>query len=317
MLGVAVFTIAQALTRNDSPSSPPTISTSAPPSSASALPTRLPKDPVADIADTPVNTRAILHLRPCTASGLALAVKSESNSYDNGQNPQIMLTVHRDPATGPACRIDLGRTTTILTMTDTNVERLWSSGDCPGTYTTPRWAKLAGSTPVTVTFHWDRRLTRPHCATATGAARPGTYVSEAELAGHTARTSFLLKADTTVTSTPSHTSSSGSTNGGTTGGKEGPSVSTSVTTPTGTCKSGFVWREATADDHVCVTPGTRAQAQDDNAHAASRQVSATDPTCVSGYVWREATASDLVCVTPGTRDQAKDDNAHAADRVVS
>lgn len=83
-----------------------------------------------------------------------------------------------------------------------------------------------------------------------------------------------------------------------------------------TCKSGYVWREATGSgDHVCVTPGVRAQAKDDNAHAADRRVSASDPTCESGYVWREATASDLVCVTPGTRAQAKDDNAHATSRV--
>ena len=27
-----------------------------------------------------------------------------------------------------------------------------------------------------------------------------------------------------------------------------------------TCKQGFVWREATKDDHVCVTPATRTQA---------------------------------------------------------
>ncbi|CAM5615300.1 hypothetical protein GCM10010343_11140 [Streptomyces avidinii] len=83
-----------------------------------------------------------------------------------------------------------------------------------------------------------------------------------------------------------------------------------------TCKSGYVWREATGPgDHVCVTPGVRAQAKDDNAHAAARRVSPSDPTCISGYVWREATANDLVCVTPGTRTQTKDDNAHAASRV--
>ncbi|MGV9555336.1 hypothetical protein [Streptomyces sp. NPDC003401] len=82
------------------------------------------------------------------------------------------------------------------------------------------------------------------------------------------------------------------------------------------CKSGFVWREVTSNDLVCVTPGTRAQVKDDNAHAAERRVSEDDPTCKPGFVWREAQPSDLVCVTPGTRAQAKDDNAHAAERRV-
>lgn len=213
VLGVAVFTIARALTRNDTPSSRPGSSTSALSSSASSLPTKPPKDPVADIADTPVNTHAILQLRPCTGGELDFGINSAGDFSDSGENPQIMLTVHRDPSTGPACRIDLGRTATILTVTDSaDVRPLWSSADCPGTYTTPRWAKLAGTTPVTVTFHWDRRLTRPHCATVTGTAGPGTYLSEVALAKRTARTSFVLKAGNTATSPSTGTSSPGSTN---------------------------------------------------------------------------------------------------------
>lgn len=37
------------------------------------------------------------------------------------------------------------------------------------------------------------------------------------------------------------------------------------------CLSGYVWREAIADDFVCVTPSTRAQARDDNANASRRR----------------------------------------------
>jgi hypothetical protein len=36
-----------------------------------------------------------------------------------------------------------------------------------------------------------------------------------------------------------------------------------------TCKPGFVWREAFSNDHVCVDPAVRAQAQADNAAAKS------------------------------------------------
>jgi hypothetical protein len=85
-----------------------------------------------------------------------------------------------------------------------------------------------------------------------------------------------------------------------------------------TCKSGWVWREARAGDHVCVTPANRTITWQENSLAASRRQpggGAYGPdTCKNGYVWREAFASDLVCVTPDRRTQAKDDNAHAAER---
>ncbi|QVI24183.1 hypothetical protein KHQ06_16245 [Nocardia tengchongensis] len=67
-----------------------------------------------------------------------------------------------------------------------------------------------------------------------------------------------------------------------------------------TCQEGYVWREANAADHVCVSPGTRDQARADNAAAASRRAGggAYGPnTCVNGFVWREAYTGDVVCVT--------------------
>ena len=86
------------------------------------------------------------------------------------------------------------------------------------------------------------------------------------------------------------------------------------------CINGFVWREAVDGDHVCVTPGTRAEAADDNAHAGMRvsvhNQSYGPDTCKQGYVWREATPDDHVCVTPGTRAQTADDNAHAESRIA-
>jgi hypothetical protein len=87
----------------------------------------------------------------------------------------------------------------------------------------------------------------------------------------------------------------------------------------GTCKQGFVWREAVANDHVCVTAQTRAQARADNSQAGARRAgggaSGAD-TCKQGFVWREATPTDHVCVTVQTRTAAADDNRHARERVV-
>jgi hypothetical protein len=85
-----------------------------------------------------------------------------------------------------------------------------------------------------------------------------------------------------------------------------------------TCLDGFVWRQATASDHVCVTPEVRAQTARDNALAPSRR-SSTSGTfgpdlCVAGYVWREAVPGDQVCVTPATWQQVHDDNLTAGAR---
>jgi|SRR5271166_1186839 len=94
----------------------------------------------------------------------------------------------------------------------------------------------------------------------------------------------------------------------------------SVRAASDTCIQGFVWREASTADHVCVTPQTRTETAADNAAALSR----INPnggafgkfTCLQGFVWREAFNGDTVCVTPETRAQAAADNARAAQRVV-
>jgi hypothetical protein len=87
------------------------------------------------------------------------------------------------------------------------------------------------------------------------------------------------------------------------------------------CRSGFVWREAVAGDHVCVSPQMRAQAAHDNSQAAAQRQPGGGPygpsTCIQGYVWRQATQTDLICVTPEIRAQTANDNAAAALRVAT
>jgi hypothetical protein len=85
------------------------------------------------------------------------------------------------------------------------------------------------------------------------------------------------------------------------------------------CKPGFVWREARAEDLVCVTPESRQRTATENATAASR----VDPngdygpaTCIYGFVWREAFDGDTVCVTPETRELVRAENDAAASRRV-
>jgi hypothetical protein len=96
-----------------------------------------------------------------------------------------------------------------------------------------------------------------------------------------------------------------------------PAPPAPTTRPSDLCVQGFVWREATPTDHVCVTPQTRTQVQLDNQRAATRWTFGQfgPDTCVSGFVWREATTSDHVCVTPQTRDQTAADNQQAQSRI--
>ena len=85
------------------------------------------------------------------------------------------------------------------------------------------------------------------------------------------------------------------------------------------CLQGYVWREANTSDRVCVSPGVRTQARNDNAQAAARRNpgGAYGPdTCVSGYVWREAFPSDRVCVTGAVRSQARTNNQEAGNRLL-
>jgi len=87
----------------------------------------------------------------------------------------------------------------------------------------------------------------------------------------------------------------------------------------GTCKDGYVYRKARPSDKVCVPPASKAQAEADNAAAASRKVTSTygPDTCSAPYVWREAYSGDVVCVEVSVRSQAAADNAAAASRWVA
>lgn len=81
----------------------------------------------------------------------------------------------------------------------------------------------------------------------------------------------------------------------------------------GTCIEGFVWRQASGDDRVCVTPESRYQAALENAQAAARRNpngGAYGPdTCLQGFVWRDGFANDHVCVTGERRSVVAQENA--------
>jgi hypothetical protein len=86
------------------------------------------------------------------------------------------------------------------------------------------------------------------------------------------------------------------------------------------CIPGYVRREATPDDNVCVTVKIHEQTLQDNMLAGSRRDPKGGPygadTCLSGYVWRDVFDGDHVCVTPETRAQVLADDRDGPSRVV-
>lgn len=79
------------------------------------------------------------------------------------------------------------------------------------------------------------------------------------------------------------------------------------------CMPGFVWRDAFANDHACVTGAQRSQAAADNSQARGRVL--PNGYCRAGWVWREADARDHVCVTGATRAAVALQNREAASHV--
>lgn len=83
------------------------------------------------------------------------------------------------------------------------------------------------------------------------------------------------------------------------------------------CKSGFVWRDANATDHVCVTPDSRQQVANENRVAAIRRAAPGSTHCKAGFVWREAFPGDVACVVPARRASVHEENRVAATRVAA
>jgi hypothetical protein len=115
-----------------------------------------------------------------------------------------------------------------------------------------------------------------------------------------------------TTTTPSAPSGSAAT--ATANTSSGPPV---AHLPGGVCIVGFVWREVTPSDHVCVTSDMRARTARQNQEASTHRLPNAPDTCVQGFVWREAIAGDHVCVTPDERSQAAEDNRQASSRIAS
>ncbi|MCD0486395.1 hypothetical protein LO771_29440 [Streptacidiphilus sp. ASG 303] len=143
-----------------------------------------------------VNTPAARALPICPTSQISLELATTSNAYQPKERPRFELTVRNS---GPACRADLGRTASVLTVSEASAGRVWSSGDCP-TDRTSQWVAVPAGGAVTETFVWDRTRSTPQCPSPppAGTAGDGVYLVQASLGGVagtpvTARASFRLE----------------------------------------------------------------------------------------------------------------------------
>ncbi|MGW7582924.1 hypothetical protein ACWGKU_36880 [Kitasatospora sp. NPDC054768] len=128
-----------------------------------------------------VNTPEIMALPVCASSQVALELAGTQNSYQPKDKPRLALTVKN--SSGTNCRVDLGRTASVITVSGSTNDRVWSSGDCPADKGNI-WVQLGANGSQTETFTWDRSRSKPQCATADQTPPPsGTYVVLAELTG--------------------------------------------------------------------------------------------------------------------------------------
>lgn len=130
----------------------------------------------------PVNTAPVMALPACQAAGLELSLDTAQTVYLGGQNPVFRLTVKN---TGAAqCRVDLGRTASVITVRNSSGQHVWSSADCP-TNRSAQWVPIAAGGSVTASYAWGRTGSQPGCPSgSTGAiAGGGTFVAQASLSG--------------------------------------------------------------------------------------------------------------------------------------
>lgn len=116
----------------------------------------------------------------CPSSAISLRLLTSKVAYGPDEKPGFRLAVTNSSDT--TCKTDLGPKAVVLTITDADDEQVWSSKDCAKDgrllFEVP-----AGAT-VTRTVEWDRKQSRPECATPPAApVGAGTYLVEAKAPG--------------------------------------------------------------------------------------------------------------------------------------
>ncbi|MEU3599717.1 hypothetical protein ABZ714_13475 [Streptomyces sp. NPDC006798] len=134
------------------------------------------------------------NLPNCSTDTLKLSLEPTKLTYPLGEKPGFRLKAVN--SSSGDCKVDLGRSSAVLTVTDADDERIWSSNDCPRDRAS-LLLRVPANTTITHTYEWDRSRSTGHCSTAAPAkVGAGTYLLEAKFPGETVSpASFVLAKD--------------------------------------------------------------------------------------------------------------------------
>jgi hypothetical protein len=129
---------------------------------------------------------------PGCGAGVTVSLRSVHKEYEAGDKPEFELTAKNKR--GTACKLDLGRTATVVTIKDDDGKKIWASDDCTRDEK-PALYQLPASGTTTHTFIWYREPSVPDCGTPSkDSAAPGDYEIEVDVKGlKTLDASFELK----------------------------------------------------------------------------------------------------------------------------
>jgi hypothetical protein len=130
----------------------------------------------------------------CGPSAVSLSLRSAHNTYQPGEKPRLRLTATNHSS--HACRIDVGPTATVFTLSTQGDSHVWSSKDCPASRAA-RWLEVPAHDSTTYALDWNRRTSKARCTSSQAghAAGDGTYLVVAKASGFGSRTTSFNLAD--------------------------------------------------------------------------------------------------------------------------
>ena len=122
-------------------------------------------------------------LPACRTDDVAVSLRSVAKRYRGSEQPKFVLTAKNSRET--ACKLDLGLTSSVVTVRDAEGDEVWASDHCPAKKGSAFVRLSAGSTS-THTLTWYRKANADNCATGRQEAAPaGAYRVEVDLKGLT------------------------------------------------------------------------------------------------------------------------------------
>ncbi|MGW8381104.1 hypothetical protein [Streptomyces sp. ODS28] len=124
---------------------------------------------------------AVKSLPACSPSAVDVSLNSVKDTYEPGEKPKFELTAKNKQ--GAACKIDLSRTATVVTIEDADGKKVWASDDCPREKQ-PVIAEIPANGESTHTLTWLRKPSADNCGTPpAGSAKAGSYEVKVSLHG--------------------------------------------------------------------------------------------------------------------------------------